>query len=284
MKGQTTSHKTMIYPPRPHFRSKPPIITLLTDFGLEDVYVGVMKGVISTIHPLAPIIDLTHQVPPQNISVGSFQLGNAYPTFPPGTIHVAVVDPEVGSDRRAVAVQMPSGILVGPDNGLFSHVLTQENAITAIELTNKLFWALEQPSNTFHGRDIFAPVAAHLARGIPLQSIGPAITIPSLTTLPTISSWQATDNGGIGKIQAIDHFGNLITNIPAHKIKKHNWSLQIGQHFILSATSYATTEAHPTLRALIGSHGWLEIALPNGNAHLVLHCYLGDTVQLHLHC
>lgn len=258
------------------------MITLLTDFGLEDVYVGIMKGVIAGIHPQAHIIDLTHQVPPQNIALGSFQLGNAYPHFPPGTIHVAVVDPGVGSHRRAIAIQMPSGILIGPDNGLFSHVLMYEDAIAAVELTNSQYWYSKQPSHTFHGRDIFAPVAAHLATGLSLQVLGPELSLSSLTTLPNLSTWQPTSNGGMGNIQAIDYFGNLITNIPASEVSNASWILQIDQHHIHSATSYTTTEDYPTLKALIGSHGWLEIALPNGSAHRILNSKIGDRVQLHL--
>lgn len=273
----------MFYPYRQPLRPSTPIITLLTDFGVEDVYVGIMKGVIAGIHPHAHVIDLTHQVSPQNIVLGSFQLGNAYPHFPLGTIHVAVVDPGVGSHRRALAIQMPSGILIGPDNGLFSHVLMQEEAITAVELTNRQYWYLEQPSNTFHGRDIFAPAAAYVARGLSLQSLGSTCPLSSLATLPTIRTWQPTQNGGMGHIQAIDYFGNLITNIPAAEAQNHTWALQIGQHCINSATSYNTTDVHPTLTALIGSHGWLEIALPNGAAHQVLNSKVGDSVQLHLY-
>lgn len=270
----------MIYPPRPQFRPQRPIITLLTDFGLEDVYVGVMKGVIARINPYVHVIDLTHQVPPQNVALGSFQLGNAYPHFPLGTIHVAVVDPGVGSARRAVAIQTHSGMLIGPDNGLFNHVLMQENAIAAVELTNRQYWYTEGPSHTFHGRDIFAPVAAYMARGISLQAFGLSVDPSSLNTLCSINTWQSTSSGGTGTIQAIDHFGNLITNIPASQIQDHPWSLQVGQYRIPSATSYSTTEIHPTLRALVGSHGWLEIALPNGNAQLFLGSRLGDAVQL----
>ncbi len=258
------------------------MITLLTDFGLADVYVGIMKGVIAGIHPQAHVIDLTHQVPPQNIALGSFQLGNAYPHFPPGTIHVAVVDPGVGSHRRAIAIQMPSGILIGPDNGLFSHVLMYEDAIAVVELTNSQYWYSQQPSKTFHGRDIFAPAAAYLAKGLSLQALGPKRSLSSLTTLPTLYTWQPTQNGGIGNIQAIDYFGNLITNIPARELQNSSWTLQVGQHHINCAPSYTTTEDPPTLKALIGSHGWLEIALPNGSAHQILNSKIGDQVQLHL--
>lgn len=270
----------MTYPSRPQRRPQSPIIALLTDFGLEDGYVGVMKGVIAQINRDVRVIDLTHQVPPQNIALGSFQLGNACEHFPFGTIYVGVVDPGVGSARRAVAIQTSAGTFLGPDNGLFSHVLQGHDAIAAVELENNQYWYAEKPSNTFHGRDIFAPVAAYLASGILLREFGPSVAPSSLHILSSIHFWRPNDNGGIGNIQAIDHFGNLITNIPASHIQDYSWSLQIGQHHIPSALSYSTTRSHPALRALIGSHGWLEIALPNGSAQDFLHSSLDDSVQL----
>lgn len=264
--------------------SKPPIITLLTDFGLADVYVGIMKGVIKNIHPSANIIDLTHQIPPQNIGAGSFQLGNAYAHFPQDTIHVGIVDPGVGSSREAIAIQTNSYTLVGPNNGLFSHVLIKEKANLIVELTNSQFWYLDQPSNTFHGRDIFAPVAAYLAKGIPLHEVGTILSSTHLITLPDVNTWQPTQKGGIGKIQAVDYFGNLITNIPATMTQNRSWNLVVGQHHIQSTTAYNPSAARPQIQALVGSHGWLEIVLPNGNAHQTLEANIGDIVELQLHC
>lgn len=275
--------RNICYPPRSQARQRPSVITLLTDFGLEDAYVGIMKGVIAGIHPHATVIDITHQIPPQNVALGSFQLGSAYAHFPPHTIHLAVVDPGVGGSRRAVAVQTPSGTLIGPDNGLFSHVLMQQDAIAAIELTNNHYWYSQQPSNTFHGRDIFAPTAAYLARGISLQELGSSVLPSSLKTITSATDWQRTNSRGIGTIQAIDHFGNLITNIPASQIQNYSWSLQIGQYQIPSATSYCSKESNPALKALVGSHGWLEIALPSGNAQKLLQTSLGESVQLQIH-
>ena len=269
------------YPCRP----SPPrtsIITLLTDFGLEDVYVGVMKGVIAEIFPQSTVIDLTHHVPPQNVALGSFHLGNAYSHFPSTTIHVAVVDPGVGSARRAVAIQTHAGTFVGPDNGLFSQVLLQTDVIAAVELSNRQYWYVEDPSHTFHGRDIFAPVAAYLATGLSLQKLGPAIEPSSLQTLNSPKPWQPSREGGMGTIQAVDHFGNLITNIPASAIKNCPWSLQVNQYQIPSTTAY-TADANTPLIALIGSHGWIEIACPLGSAQNLLQFSLGDLVQLQLH-
>ena len=151
------------------------VITLLSDFGDRDVYVGVIKGVIAQINPKVAIVDLTHQIPPQNIAAARFCLMNAYAYFPVGTVHVAVVDPGVGSRRRAIAVEFAQGFLVGPDNGIFSGVLSQSPAIAAVELTNLNYWRTPKPSKTFHGRDIFAPVGANLASGVPLKQLGQEI-------------------------------------------------------------------------------------------------------------
>ncbi|MHC5725640.1 MAG: SAM-dependent chlorinase/fluorinase, partial [Nostoc sp.] len=142
-----------------------PLVTLLSDFGDRDVYVGIMKGIIAQINRRLTVVDLTHQIPPQDIAAARFCLMNAYPYFPVGTVHVAVVDPGVGSKRRAIAVEFAQGFLVGPDNGIFSGVLSQSPAIAAVELTNLNYRRTPQPSKTFHGRDIFAPIAANLASG-----------------------------------------------------------------------------------------------------------------------
>ncbi|HBE19368.1 MAG TPA: hypothetical protein DEG17_16930 [Cyanobacteria bacterium UBA11149] len=159
------------------------IVTLLSDFGLRDVYVGVMKGVIAQINPLLTVVDITHEIPPQDIVAGRFNLMNAYSYFPKGTVHVAVVDPGVGSDRRAIAVQLESGFLVEPDNGLLSGVLSQNPPVKVVELTNPEYWLAATPSQTFHGRDIFAPVGAHLASGVPIEKLGKIIDVGTLVQL-----------------------------------------------------------------------------------------------------
>jgi S-adenosylmethionine hydrolase len=152
------------------------IITLLTDFGESDVYVGVMKGVIAQINPGLTVVDLTHQIPPQNIAAARFSLMNAFPYFPKETVHIAVVDPGVGSERRGIALQLDAGFLVGPDNGLFTGVLNQNPVIVAVELTNPQYWRTPTPSNTFHGRDIFAAAGAHLASGIAIEQWEKSLT------------------------------------------------------------------------------------------------------------
>lgn len=254
------------------------VIALLTDFGLQDVYVGVMKGTIASIDPSLQIIDLTHLVPPQNILAARFCLMDAYPYCPSGTIYVAVVDPGVGSQRRGVAIQTPEGYLIGPDNGLFSGVLELSGAIAAVHLTNSVYWRTPNPSPTFHGRDIFAPVAAHLASGVPLQDLGGAIDPDSLVR-PSLPPPVENRTTLTGYIQYIDRFGNLITNIPATAIAKDNWRLSLKGVEIPQGVTYSDVPPKEALY-LIGSHGWLEIAVHAGNAQAQLQLDWGDSIQL----
>jgi S-adenosylmethionine hydrolase len=254
------------------------MITLLSDFGESDVYVGVMKGVIARIDRSIPIVDLTHQILPQDIAAARFSLMNAYPYFPPETVHIAVVDPGVGSSRRGVAIELAGGYLVGPDNGLFSGVLSQYPAIAAVELTNSNYWRTPQPSNTFHGRDIFAPVGAHLAGGVNLSELGEAIAPSSLVRFP-IAEYSLTNTGVAGCIQYVDRFGNLITNIPAGLVEGKNWSVMAGNIDIPSGYTYSDRPLGSPL-ALIGSHGWVEIAVNGGNAKSQLNLDCLDVVQV----
>jgi len=259
-------------------------ITLLTDFGSQDGYVGMMKGAIAQINPTLNVIDLTHHIPPQNIPQARFVLMSSFPYFPVGTVHVAVVDPGVGSDRRGVAIAVgtspdqPTGFLVAPDNGLMSGVLDQYPVLAAVELNRPQYWRTAQPSHTFHGRDIFAPVAAHLASGVPLQALGTAIAPNTLNRLD-IPSLTYDRNTILGHIQAVDHFGNLITTIPAHDVLNSAWVVEFADQSISSITTYSDRPPGSAV-TLIGSHGWVEIAIVNGNAH---HCFklnLGDSVNL----
>lgn len=254
------------------------VITLLTDFGLSDVYVGVMKGVIATIAPQVSVIDLSHQIPPQDIATARFQLMNAYPYFPPETVHIAVVDPGVGSSRRAIAVQLETGFLVAPDNGLISGVLSQNLAIAAVELTNPNYWRTSNPSATFHGRDVFAPVGAYLAIGAPLQELGDEIELSSLQNFP-IPDVVETPEGLEGSIQAIDHFGNLITNIPVDRVQDRAWSIKINDRIYPGKTTYA--DANPgEILGLVGSHGWIEIAANRSNAQKTLGLSIGSLIKI----
>ncbi|NEU83093.1 SAM-dependent chlorinase/fluorinase [Nostoc sp. UIC 10630] len=252
------------------------LITFLSDFGDRDIYVGVMKGVIAQANPRLRVIDLTHQIPPQDIAAARFCLMNAYPYFPVGTVHLAVVDPGVGSKRRAIAVEFAQGFLVGPDNGIFSGVLSQSPAMSttgyayaAVELTNLNYWRTPQPSNTFHGRDIFAPVAASLASGVSLKQLGQEIDQASLVKLD-IADCKQTSNGVVGCIQYIDHFGNLVSNIPATYVQGKTWYVQAAGLNIPGCQTYSDVNVGEIL-ALVGSHGWIEIAINSGNADSWLH-------------
>ncbi len=255
-----------------------PVLTLLTDFGLQDGYVGVMKGVILQIDPTIQIIDLTHQIPPQDIAAARFNLMNAYSYFPKGTVHVAVVDPGVGGSRRAIAVELEQCFLVGPDNGLFSGVLSQVAPKAVVELTNSLYWRTSKPSSTFHGRDIFAPVGAHLAQGVALSELGRGLNPKSLVQLP-LATCSRTEDRIRGCIQYIDRFGNLVTNISGGDISGKRWSVEIAQSRIAGRYTYGEV-ASGELLALVGSHGWLEIALNRGSAQAQLNLRVGDRLMV----
>ncbi|MBW4635992.1 MAG: SAM-dependent chlorinase/fluorinase [Iphinoe sp. HA4291-MV1] len=263
------------------------MITMLSDFGDRDIYVGVMKGVISQINPELRVIDLTHQIPPQNIAAARFCLMNVYPYFPDGTVHLAVVDPGVGGKRRAIAVEFANGFVVGPDNGIFSGLLSQSPAIAVVELTNSDYWRTPQPSRTFHGRDIFAPVAAHLASGVALTELGNPIHSEALVQLD-ISACLLTETGIVGSIQYIDHFGNLVTNIPGNYVQGKTWYIKAAGLTMIGCETYSDVSVgdamvqstRPRAIALVESHGWVEIAITSGNAQSQLQIQLGDMVEL----
>jgi hypothetical protein len=254
------------------------ILTLISDFGLSDVYVGVMKGAIAQINPAVTAVDLTHQIPPQNIAAARFCLMSAYSYFPHGTVHVAVVDPGVGSSRRAIAVEFERGFLVGPDNGLFSGVLSQRPAVAAVELTNPDYWRTPHPAATFHGRDIFAPVAAHLASGVPLHELGRKIDLATLVQLE-LPELVVTAAGIAGCIQYIDRFGNLVTNIPGTHVQGKTWSIMVAGLNIPGGKTYSDRPIGSAI-ALIGSHGWVEIAVNCGNAQMQLQQDWGARVEV----
>ncbi|MEH2282398.1 MAG: SAM-dependent chlorinase/fluorinase [Nostoc sp.] len=255
-----------------------PLVTLMSDFGDRDVYVGIIKGVIAQINPRLTVVDLTHQIPPQDIKAARFSLMNAYAHFPVGTVHLAVVDPGVGSKRRAIAVEFAQGFLVGPDNGIFSGVLSQSPATCAVELTNLNYWRTPQPSKTFHGRDIFAPVAANLASGVPLKQLGQEIDPASLVKLD-IGNCKQTTIGVLGCIQYIDHFGNLVSNIPASYVQGKTWYVQVAGLSIPGCETYSDVKLGEII-ALVGSHGWIEIAINSGNAHSQLQLDWQEPLQL----
>jgi len=254
------------------------VITLLTDFGLSDAYVGVMKGVIAQSNPTLTVIDLTHQIPPQNIAAARFNLMNVVPYFPKGTVHIAVVDPGVGSQRRGIAIQIDAGFLVGPDNGLFSGVLKQNLVIKAVELTNSQYWRTPTPSNTFHGRDIFAAVGAHLASGVLIEELGNVIEPKTLVQL-AIEEPIVTDSEIRGCIQYIDHFGNLISNISGNNVQGKNWSVVVKDNQIFGSQTYSNRKIGEVV-ALISSEGWVEIAVNGGSAKSQLQLDWGAQVKV----
>lgn len=255
------------------------MITLLTDFGHTDSYVGVMKGVIAGISPQCRVIDLTHGIEPQAILAARFNLLASYGYFPAKTIHVVVVDPGVGTQRAALAAEVasPAGVqtVVAPDNG----ILTGFAINKVMALTNPDYWLGSRPSHTFHGRDIFAPVAAHLANGVVLDELGDEVLVTDLVRLD-IEAAIATPTGYSGSIQHIDHFGNLITNIPGQSLRAQSWQINLGEyHGVPYHATYGQTEPE-TVLALIGSHGYVEVAINSGNAAKALAARVGDSVKL----
>jgi S-adenosylmethionine hydrolase len=257
------------------------LITLTTDFGLEDAYVGVMKGVILSINPAATIVDLCHAVPPQDMQAAAFLLHTAWPYFPLGTIHVVVVDPGVGSQRRAIAVDVGTATFVTPDNGVLSYVLAEaaEKNTQAVHLTNQRYW-LSPVSATFHGRDIFAPVAAHLSLGVPLTDLGEPLPLGELVTFPLPRPERQGDTW-VGHVVHIDHFGNLVTDLEAEAIgDPQAVAIEVGRQriFGLRRTYAEGTPGEPI--ALIGSSGRLEIAVTGGQAVRWLKVQIGDRVRV----
>jgi S-adenosylmethionine hydrolase len=255
------------------------IIALITDFGIEDIYVGVMKGVISQINPQATIIDITHHIPPQNLYNANYSLVSAISYFPSDTIYVVVVDPGVGSKRKAIALHSPNNpYFIGPDNGLFTGILNQFPNIEARELTNQAYCRHGIVSKTFHGRDIFSPVAAHLASGVMFEHLGDLISLESLIRLP-LPPYQVTPEGIIGIVQHIDHFGNIITTIPSDLVREKSWLVVMGEIQIPSQTNYSEVKEGELL-SLISSDGWVEIAVNRGNAAERLQLKLGDSILI----
>ncbi len=255
-----------------------PIITLLTDFGLKDPYVAVMRGVILSINPKCALVDITHQVNFHDIKEGAFILGQAYSNFPKGTIHLSVVDPEVGSARKPILIVTKNYFFVGPDNGLFTIALRRERVKQAVVLTNQKFF-LSEISSTFHGRDIFAPVAAYLSLGVKPESFGPSSKSWHEMSFPD----PATKQGKlIGEIVHVDTFGNLVSNIDQKSLlqfsKGRPFVIKIGKRTLrgLKKGYWEGRKDEPI--ALFGSGGLLEISVREGSAQNALKIKRGDRV------
>jgi S-adenosyl-L-methionine hydrolase (adenosine-forming) len=258
-------------------------ITLITDFGLKDGNVGVMKGVIWGITPLAQIADLSHNISPQNIPEAALILLRSAPFFPAGTVHLVVVDPGVGTERRPIAARLGEQFFVGPDNGVLTMLLElAEKGNWGIEIvhTDKPAYWLPEISHVFHGRDIFAPVAAHLARGVPLGEVGTPIDDPVRLNLPQP---ERRADGWRGQVIHIDHFGNISTNIRRqHLGKPTNVKVSLCGVVIEGLVETFGERGPGQLITLYGSTGNLIISVVNGNAALKLGATVGDSVKVEL--
>jgi S-adenosylmethionine hydrolase len=255
------------------------MITLLTDFGTADHFIGTMKGVIASIAPSTPVTDITHEVPPYSISQAAFLLEQSWPYFPKGTIHVAIVDPGVGSERRPLLIEAQGHTFIGPDNGLFSFLLATAKPKTR-HLNQPKFW-LPNPSTTFHGRDIFAPVAAHLAAGIKPTKLGKLIDDPMRS--PAILPTRLSRRTYVGTILHIDRFGNLITNFRTEEfstLRNRPFSLTVG---LIQTELFATTYANcppGELCVIPGSSGFYEVSIANDSAAAATRLAPGSPLEL----
>jgi S-adenosylmethionine hydrolase len=257
------------------------LITLLTDFGTADYFVGAMKGVILSINPEARIVDITHEIPPQDIQAGAFTLSAVYQTFPAATIHVAVVDPGVGSARRPVLVCGGNQFFVGPDNGLFSFIYEREPEARVFHLTNEKYF--RQPvSRTFHGRDVFAPVAAALSKGVHLEQLG--TEIEDYVRLDQLKPEQTGKQTIQASIIHIDRFGNCVTNLTREHLTgemiARGLRLTVNGREITSVHRFFAegTEATGELFAIWGSAGYLEIAAFRASAAQLLNIQTGQLI------
>lgn len=255
------------------------IVSLLTDFGHQDPFVGIMKGVILGICPGVTLVDLVHDLPPQSVITGALLLRSAVPHFPPGSVHLAVVDPGVGSNRRPVVISTPRGFLVGPDNGLLLPAAEALGGGLMREITHPQ-WRPPTLSSTFHGRDLFAPVAAHLAGGATFGQVGPVVREPVPLPMPQV---RREGPRLIGEVIHVDRFGNLVTNLPATDLPTApSLALTIDcDRLRLDRLSRSYSDVHPgSFVAVIGSWDTLEIAVRDGNAAASLGCGKGAMVSV----
>ncbi len=250
------------------------IVTLTTDFGQQDPYVGVVKGVILSGFPAATIVDLNHGIAPFDVRAGAWSLEMSLPYFPSGAIHIAVVDPQVGSTQRRIALQMKDSIILAPDNGLTTAFISR--AKQAFRLDNDEFFRASV-SNTFHARDVFAPVAAHLLNGIPLEKMASEIELVSLSTI----ALEAVSSAGCieGAVVYSDRYGNLITNISADS-KDRIKEIRIGGKVLTLAPGSYDTIGDGDAQVVSGSHGYLEIAMKEASAQDFLKVKNGEKVNV----
>jgi S-adenosyl-L-methionine hydrolase (adenosine-forming) len=257
------------------------VVTLTTDFGTSDWFVGAMKGVILGLHSRVQIVDLTHAIAPGDIQAGAFALAASYACFPKGTIHITVVDPGVGSARRGIAVATSKYIFVGPDNGVLSLALDRERIRAIYFLENPRYFR-DHLSNTFHGRDIFAPVAGHLSRGVPISRVGRASAEFVKLELPIP---RVTPNRIRGVVIYIDRFGNAITNIRSELLRNHPGKrirITAGRTRIFALSKFYEEAPAGSPLALINSDACLEVAIHRGHAARRLRLKIGSPVLVEL--
>lgn len=262
------------------------IISLITDFGHQDEYAGLMKAVILGINPRASIVDISHAVEPQDIVQAAFMLESAYPHFPPGSIHLVVVDPGVGTRRALLYLEANGHRFLAPDNGVLSLLMNPLQPVAVRRLDNPALWR-PRVSATFHGRDILAPSAAHLSNGVDTRQLGPPLDPSAMTLLPDLRAQRLQDGTIVGRIVHIDRFGNLVTNMEASllldeegKATEPPASIRLaGQTIVGICRAYAEVEAGRPL-ALIGSRRYLEIAVNGGSAQSYFNVRQGDTVAV----
>lgn len=255
------------------------LITLTTDFGYKDPFAGIMKGVIFGIHPGARVVDLTHGVAPQDIRGAALALAYAAPCFPPAAVHVAVVDPGVGTERRPVVIEAEGSFFVGPDNGVLGLAVEGKKIERVVELKNERY-QLTPRSATFHGRDVFAPAAAHLALGVPAADFGPALDGYARLQWPEVSRAEGEVRG---EIVYIDNFGNLITNVRERDLEslpREQLIVSFAELTIRGLAANYAGAAKDNYAALINSWGLLEIACFNGHADQRSGADIGDPVHI----
>jgi S-adenosylmethionine hydrolase len=267
-----------------------PIITLTTDFGLSDPYVAAMKGVILGLNPEAAVVDVTHEVRPQRLIQAVFVTQAAWPAFPAGAVHVVVVDPGVGSARQGIVLVTPQGCFLGPDNGVLSAALPDEarppspregasvaapESCSVFTLTNHRY--LRHPvSATFHGRDVFAPAAAHISLGVPPEALGEPVE--ALIAFPPLRASRSPDGALQAQVVHIDRFGNVITDVRGEDLPADAFTVELtGQLVPGPVRTYAEASG---LVALVGSGGYLEVVLVGGSAADALHIEIGDPALL----
>jgi S-adenosylmethionine hydrolase len=256
-----------------------PIVTMLSDFGERDGYVGVMRGVMLGICPSARFVDLTHEIPPQDIVAGALVLAAAVPHFPKRTIHVAVVDPGVGSERRPLLIETEDFVLVGPDNGLLS-LAAARSRLRRVVVLDRETYHLPERSRTFHGRDIFAPVAAHCANGVTPSEVGSAADTFQRVSIPRP---RRLDDGLEAQVIHIDRFGNLVCNVERADLtdfRDSRVSISIGAVTIAEISPHYASVRDGRPLALWNSWDRLEIAVRNGSAARQIRARVGDRVQL----